>query len=193
MSVFHDSVENEIRALSALRDCIDENAWHRAAEMIRAASLTVTSACGASGYAARKFAHALSCIECPAKFISPSEAIHGGIGALRAGNVLVLVSKGGHTDELLPLARIARQKGAHIIAVTEEPTSPLGRGADIILRLPPIRENDPYDMMSTASFTATGAIFHALMMEIMERKNYGPEQYAKNHIGGAVGEKLRYK
>jgi len=193
MSIFKDSIQNEIRALSALAEGVDEAMWRRAAEMIRFSSLTVTSACGASGYAARKFAHALSCLECPAKFIAPSEAVHGGIGALRAGNVLVLVSKGGQTDELLPLARIARQKGAHIIAVTQEPTSPLARGADVILRLPAVPENDPYDMISTSSFTATTAIFHALMMEIMARKAYGPAEYAANHTGGAVGEKLRYR
>lgn len=190
MSAFLRSVLHERDALTALANVIDEQAWTHAVRLISSANLTVTSACGASGFAARKFAHSLCCIECPAKFVSPSDAIHGGIGVLRAGDVLVLVSKGGQTDELHPLARLCRQKGAHIIAVTQFPDSAIGRGADVVIRLPDVLEDDPYDMMPTASFTATTAIFHALMMEIMERRHYGKAEYARNHIGGAVGKRI---
>jgi len=190
MSVFTHSVINERNALTALAEMIDEAAWGRAVEKIMAAPLTVTSACGSSGFAARKFAHSLCCVECPAKFVSPSDAVHGGIGALTQGGVLVLVTKGGQTDELIPLARIARQKGAQIIVVTQKPDAPIARGADVVLRLPDVPENDPYDMMSTASFSATMAIFHAIMMEIMHHKNYGRAEFAENHPGGAVGKRI---
>ena len=190
MSVFTHSVENERNALTALLSILDEKAWSRAVDTILNSSLTVTSACGSSGFAARKFAHSLCCVECPAKFVPPSDAVHGGIGALRQGDTLVLVTKGGQTDELIPLARIARQKGAHILVVTQKPDAPLARGADVVLRLPDVPENDPYDMMSTASFTATMAIFHAIMMEIMERKKYGKAEFAENHPGGAVGKRI---
>lgn len=190
MSQFLHSVTNERDALTALADSIDEAAWSRATDLMMNASITVTSACGSSGFAARKFAHSLCCVECPAKFVAPSDAVHGGIGALRGGDVLLLVSKGGQTDELLPLARIARQKGAHIIVVTQKPDAALARGADVVLVLPDVHENDPYDIMSTASFSATMAIFHAIMMEIMARKSYGKAEFAENHPGGAVGKRI---
>ena len=74
--------------------------------------MTVTSACGSSGFSTKKFAHSLCCVECPAKFVSPAEAVHGGMGALKKGNLLILVSKGGKSEELIPLAAIAKEKGA---------------------------------------------------------------------------------
>ena len=66
----------------------------------------------------QKNAHSLGCVECPAKFVPPSEAVHGGMGTLTKGNVLVLVSKGGKTEELMPLCDIACKKETKIIVVT---------------------------------------------------------------------------
>ena len=185
------SVAAERRALDVLHEQMDENEFLKTLDFILKSNLTVLSACGSSGFAAKKFAHSLCCVECPAKFVPPSEAVHGGMGALKPDNLLILVSKGGKTDELIPLVSIAKSKGAKIALVTANRDSELAKSADAVLLLPDVPESDVYGVMSTASFAATIAIFDALMMGIMEEKNYALSDFALIHPGGAVGKKIR--
>lgn len=184
------SVEMEREALTKLCDSMDEAAFTKAIDLLKRSTLTVTSACGSSGFSAQKFAHALCCIECPAKFVSPAEAVHGGMGALKEGNLLVLVSKGGKSEELLPLASIAKAKGAHILTVTANPASVLANLADVVLLLPDHPESDRHGVMSTTSFATTMAIFNALMVGLMEEKDYPLSDFALIHPGGAVGKQI---
>ena len=184
------SVAAERRALDVLYEQMDEQEFSKTLEFILNSSLVVLSACGSSGFAAKKFAHSLCCVECPAKFVPPSEAVHGGMGALKKDNLLILVSKGGKTDELIPLVSIAKSKGAKIALVTANKDSELAREADAVLLLPDVPESDVYGVMSTASFAATIAIFDSLMMGIMEEKNYALSDFALIHPGGAVGKKI---
>ncbi len=184
------SVAAERRALDVLYGQMDENEFLKTLEYILKSNLVILSACGSSGFAAKEFAHSLCCVECPAKFVPPSEAVHGGMGALKKDNLLILVSKGGKTDELIPLVSIAKSKGAKIALVTANPESELAREADSVLLLPDVPESDVYGVMSTASFAATVAIFDALMMGIMEEKDYALSDFALIHPGGAVGKKI---
>ena len=184
------SVAAERRALDELYGQMDKQEFCKTLEFILNSSLVVLSACGSSGFAAKKFAHSLCCVECPAKFVPPSEAVHGGMGALKKDNLLILVSKGGKTDELIPLVSIAKSKGAKIALVTANRDSELAREADAVLLLPDVPESDVYGVMSTASFAATIAIFDALMMGIMEEKDYALSDFALIHPGGAVGKKI---
>ena len=184
------SVGAERRALDVLYETMDENEFLKALDFILKSDLTVLSACGSSGFAAKKFAHSLCCVECPAKFVPPSEAVHGGMGALKKGNLLILVSKGGKTDELIPLASIAKTKGAKIVLVTANKDSELSCAADAVLLLPDVPESDRYGVMSTSSFSATVAIFDSLMMGIMEEKDYALSDFAIINPGGAVGKKI---
>ena len=184
------SVAAERRALDVLHEQMDEQEFCKTLEFILKSSLVVLSACGSSGFAAKKFAHSLCCVECPAKFVPPSEAVHGGMGALKRDNLLILVSKGGKTDELIPLVSIAKAKGAKITLVTANRDSELAKSADAVLLLPDSPESDRYGVMSTASFAATIAIFDALMMGIMEEKDYALSDFALIHPGGAVGKKI---
>ena len=186
-----ESVAAERRALDALYGQMDESEFTKTLEYILKSNLIVLSACGSSGFAAKKFAHSLCCVECPAKFVPPSEAVHGGMGALKKDNLLILVSKGGKTDELIPLVSIAKSKGAKIALVTANGDSALAREADAVLLLPDVPESDRYGVMSTASFAATIAIFDALMMGIMEEKDYALSDFALIHPGGAVGKKIK--
>lgn len=190
MELMKNSLLAEKRALELLYQDFDEAAFAKALELLKSSELTVLSACGSSGFATKKFAHSLCCIECPAKFVPPSEAVHGGMGALKGGNVLLLVTKGGRTEELLPLADIAKKKGSHIILVTAHPERELGRMADVVLCLPDTPESDRFDMMSTASFVATIGIFDALMMGLMEEKDFTEADFALIHPGGAVGKRI---
>ena len=185
-----NSVLCEKYALEKLFSIMDKEQYEKAVEYLVSSKMTVTSACGSSGFTAKKFAHSLCCIECPAKFVPPSEAVHGGMGALKKGNTLILVSKGGKTDELIPLVSICKEKQANLIVITANPDSVLAKEADAVLCLPDVKESDRYNVMSTASFSATVAIFDALMIGLMEEKNYQLSEFALIHPGGAVGKKI---
>lgn len=184
------SVARERDALTMLCDMLDRDVFEKTVDLLMNSTLTVTTACGSSGFAAKKFAHSLCCVECPAKFIPPSDAVHGGMGALKKENVIVLVSKGGKTDELIPMAEIAKKKKAHVILVTAATDALLATYADVVIPLPVIEESDRYGVMSTASFAATVAIFDALMVALIEEKNYLLSDFALIHPGGAVGKKI---
>ena len=185
-----NSVMAEKTALELLYKNMDRENFCRALEYLLESDMTVLSACGSSGFATKKFAHSLCCVECPAKFVPPSEAVHGGMGALKKGNALILVSKGGKTEELLPLVDIAKAKCCPVIVVTAKAESLLAKSADALLLLPDTPESDRFGVMSTASFSATIAIFDALMMGIMEEKSYTLEEFGLIHPGGAVGKQI---
>jgi D-arabinose 5-phosphate isomerase GutQ len=159
-------------------------------DVLACAPRIACSGCGHSGIACAHFAHSLCCIERPARFLSPSEAVHGATGFLQKGDVLVLASRGGKTEELLPIGRIAKAKGATVIAVTEDLQSPLAAGADIVLAMRVTRECDKFNCQGTTSFVVLSAVFDALQTALIEEMDYQNEKFAVVHPGGAVGKRL---
>lgn len=180
----------EQKAVKDVLQKLDVLAFEKAVDALAHCDRIITCASGSSGIAAKKFAHTLCCIECPAQFLHPCEAMHGGLGAVQKGNVVVIVSRGGKTAELLPVLDVSRKKGAVIIGVTENLSSPIATGADIVLPMTVEKEADKYNMQATASYIATIALFDALICAVMEETEYHSEQFALIHPGGAVGERL---
>jgi D-arabinose 5-phosphate isomerase GutQ len=121
------------------------------------------------------------------------EAVHGGMGFLKAGDALLLISRGGKTAELIPMMEIARKKGAAIITVTENADSPLARGADALLLLRDIEESDPTGLMATSSFMAPVALLDALLSALIVETGFTSGKFGLIHPGGAVGERLNNK
>ena len=185
--------EIEYQCIKGMLDYFNEEAFSEAVELLKNAERIGTSGCGHSGIICQHFTHLLNCIEQPAKFISPAEAVHGGTGFLRAGDVIVLASRGGKTAELLPIMEICKKKGVKIITVTENLESPLALGADVVLKQYVNRETDKYNAQGTTSSTALCMIFHALQTALIEETDYQNEQFALIHPGGAVGERLNQK
>ena len=132
----------------------------------------------------------MCCIEQPAKFIPPSEAVHGGTGFLQEGDVCLLASRGGKTAELIPILDICRAKGVKVITVTENTESPLAKGADVVLKQHVNRETDKYNCQGTTSSTSLAVIFHILQTILIEETGFKNEQFAVIHPGGAVGQRL---
>lgn len=180
----------EQQCLGEMLDQFDEEAFSAAVAMLKDAPRIGASGCGHSGIASQHFAHLMCCIERPARFISPAEAVHGATGFLQQGDVMVLASRGGKTKELVPILEICKQKKVKVIAVTENLLSPLAIGADVVLKLHVNRETDRYNAQGTTSTTALCVIFHALQAALIEETDYRNEQFALIHPGGAVGERL---
>ncbi len=185
-----DAFAIEADAICKEASSIDFSVILNAAELLISASRIGASGCGHSGIACRHFAHLMCCIDHPARFLSPSEANHGAMGFLASGDVMLLNSRGGKTDELIPLAKICRQKGVSIITMTENAESPLAEMADIVIPLVITRETDRYNCQGTASFIVQCAVFDAIQTAIIELTGFENRDFAINHPGGAVGCRL---
>ena len=169
---------------------ISEIEFVKAVEALKNAPRIAASGCGHSGICCQHFAHLMCCIERPARFISPSEAIHGATGFLQEGDVMLLASRGGKTAELLPILSICKRKRVTVIAVTENLESPLAKDADIVLRMLVTKEVDPFNEQGTTSFTVLSVLFDALQAALIESTGFQSAQFALIHPGGAVGERL---
>lgn len=180
----------EAESLAETAKVLDPNAFGRAVEALANAPRIAAAGCGHTGIACRHFAHLMCCIERPARFLSPAEAVHGGMGFLQSGDVMLLASRGGKTDELMPIADICRQKGITVIGVTEALSSPLAERSDIVLAIRVTRECDPYNCQGTTSFAVTCAVFDALQTAVLEYTGFRNEDFAVIHPHGAVGKRL---
>lgn len=180
----------ESEALLHALDAIPEESFMKAVDVLSKAERIAASGCGHSGIACQHFAHLMCCIELPARFISPAEAVHGATGYLKKGDVMLLASRGGKTKELIPILDICKKKGVIVIAATENLTSPLAEGADIVLPTSITRETDRWNSQGTTSFIVLNTLFDALQSALIEKTGYQNEQFALIHPGGAVGERL---
>ena len=182
------SIEKE--CIEKMEDYFDEEAYSKAVDVLKNAERIGATGCGHSGIICQHFAHLMCCIDQPARFISPAEAVHGGTGFLQKGDVCVFASRGGKTKELLPILDICKAKGVNVITITENLESPLALGADVVLKQYVNRETDKYNCQGTTSSTALAVIFHVLQTALIEETDFKNEQFALVHPGGAVGERL---
>lgn len=185
-----ESLKIEAAAISDIIGYLDVDRFYEAVKVLSSCPKIITCASGSSGIAAKKFSHSLCCIERNAQFLSPAEAVHGGLGCIKKGDAVVMVSRGGKTVELLPIIDVCNKKGAILIGITENLHSPLAEKSQIVIPMKIERESDPLNIMATSSFVVTIAIFDALLSSIMEETGYKIEQFALIHPGGAVGNKL---
>ncbi|MBO5274322.1 MAG: SIS domain-containing protein [Clostridia bacterium] len=183
----------EKECIEEMLDYFDDKAFASAVELLKNAPRIGASGCGHSGIICQHFCHLMCCIERPARFISPAEAVHGATGYLQEGDVCLFASRGGKTAELLPIVDICKRKNVKIITVTENLESPLAKAADVVLKQHVNRETDKYNAQGTTSTTALCMIFHALQAALIEETDYQNEQFALIHPGGAVGERLNKK
>lgn len=185
-----EALQIEADALGALAAHAPIGRVVEAAEALLAAPRIVTVGSGSSGYAAAKFAHSLCCVDNPAKFMPPADAIHGGLGAVQAGDAVVMVTRGGGTSELLPIMRVVRERRALLIGVTENMDSELARLSDILIPLYITKESDPLGTMATTSNTVIGALFDAVLAAMIALSGFTEAEFGIIHPGGAVGARI---
>lgn len=160
-------------------------------EMKKDGKKAILAGCGTAGMAAKRIAHTMCVVEIPAFFLSPADSIHGGMGAMQAGDVLILISKSGNTKEILNYIPAAKKKGLTVIGVTQNETSVLGKSADITLKIAVEKEPDCWGIISSASTLAFVSAFDAIAFLVMEMTNYTKEEFYLIHTGGGVGDILR--
>lgn len=193
MQAVRQAYDIEEQCIREMKDFIDDEAYGKAVELLANAQRIGTAGCGHSGIICQHFAHLLCCIERPARFISPAEAVHGATGFLQKDDVMVFASRGGKTKELLPIVDICKAKGVKIISITENLESPLALAADVVLKQHVNRETDRENTQGTTSTTALCMILHALQAALIVETDFKAAQFALIHPGGAVGERLNQK
>ena len=188
-----DAFRIEAESLAETAKVLDRDEMRKAVEALAKAERIAAAGCGHSGIACRHFAHLMCCVERPARFLSPAEAVHGGLGCMKKGDVMVLASRGGKTDELMTIIDVCKTKGVTLIGVTENLQSPLATESDIVLAMKVTKECDKYNCQGTTSFAVTSAIFDALQTALVEYTGYQKMDFALIHPGGAVGKRLNNK
>jgi arabinose-5-phosphate isomerase len=183
-------LETEAAAILALIDRLDER-FDRAVLLLRECKgRVILTGMGKSGIICRKIAATLASTGTAAFFLHPAEAIHGDLGVIQSDDVVVAVSKGGETAELLRLLETIRRLGAKLIAITGEPKSSLAQAADVALDCSVAEEACPMNLAPTASTTAALAIGDALALTLMVEKGFRQEDFANLHPGGKLGKRL---
>jgi arabinose-5-phosphate isomerase len=184
----------ETDALTATLAKLDEQALSAACELLLACKgRIVVSGMGKSGHIARKIASTLTSTGTPSLFLHPAEAAHGDIGLLQSGDILIILSKSGESDELYPLLHGASERLVPIIAITSNLNSELAKAATnngALLQVTVNEEACPHDLAPTASTTAQLVIGDALAIALLEARKFTSDDFARLHPGGALGRKL---
>ena len=186
--------DNEARAVAALKDTVDWDVFAQVVELIASTpGRIIVTGCGTSGAAARKVAQVFNCVDRSAAYLNPADAPHGDYGFIRPGDVVILITKSGRTREMDDLIPVAKLRGASVVAVTENPDSPVAKGSDYRLILSTGPEACPYQCLSTTSVTAVFALFDAISIAVMLVNGIDENYFRMVHPGGGVGARLREK
>jgi len=184
-------IEQESSAVAAVAAQLDQNFAEAANRLLACRGHVLVAGVGTSHAVAARLAHLLSCCGTPALFIHPGDGQHGLAGAVTGDDVLLVISKGGETAEVNHLARVARKRGAAVIALTERPDSTLGALSDVILCVRAPQEVDPYGMIATGSSLVNAAFGDALCVVLLRLRHYSLEDFGETHPGGGVGLRLK--
>lgn len=191
LSEVRRSIAIEAESVRRLAEEMDEEAVLKTVKALAdCKGKVIVSGCGTSAAAAKKIAHSLNCVEIPALFLTPSDAVHGGLGVLQEDDILVLISKGGNTQELVNLIPACKTKKAMLIGVSENPESKIALNSDIYLKVKVEKEPCRFNMLATASTLAVISMFDSICIALMQYTGYTREQFAVIHPGGAVGDRL---
>jgi arabinose-5-phosphate isomerase len=180
----------ESEAISRLVDFLTED-FVKAVEIIyQSSGRLVVTGIGKSAIIAQKMVATLNSTGTPSLFLHASEAIHGDLGMVQPGDVVICISKSGNSPEIKVLVPLLKRFGNKLIAITGNTTSFLGKEADFVLNTYVENEACPNNLAPTNSTTAQLVMGDALAVCLMEMRQFTAEDFAKYHPGGALGKKL---
>ncbi|CAN5719686.1 KpsF/GutQ family sugar-phosphate isomerase [soil metagenome] len=183
----------EAAAITALENRLDDAFVAAVRVILSSAGRVIVSGIGKSGIIGRKIAATLTSTGTPATFLHPVEALHGDLGIVGPGDIAILLSKSGESDEMRGLVEFFARSGVTRIAITGRGDSSLGRLSDIVLDCGVGEEACPHDLAPTTSTTATLAMGDALAVALLQQRGFGRDDFARLHPGGALGRRLLLK
>ena len=188
---FFETLRSEAQAIACVAERVAAERVMRAVNLLAGCEgKVVFIGVGKSGFVARKIAATMTSTGTVAVFLHPSDALHGDIGVIRAGDVVVVLSNSGETEEIVNMLPYLKQRRVPLIAVVGAPHSTLAHGADVVLDASVNREACPYNLAPTASTTVALAVGDALAMTLMGVKGVTPQDFALNHPAGRLGKRL---
>jgi arabinose-5-phosphate isomerase len=183
-------IEIESQALADLAGRLDESFDRALQLLVRCEGRVVVTGMGKSGIVSQKIAATMSSTGRPAYFMHPAEALHGDLGMIVSGDVLLAISNSGETGEIVRLLELVRRLGAKIIGMSGNPDSTLARFADVYLDVGVNKEACSLDLLPTASTSAAMAMGDALAVACYETRGFSSTDFARYHPGGRLGRKL---
>jgi len=183
-------IETEAKAIKAVAEIVN-GSFARAAEMIyNCSGSVIVSGIGKAGIIGQKISATLASTGTPSHFLHPAEAVHGDLGRLRKGDVVIVLSYGGETDEIIRLINLVKQLDIKLIAITGDGDSTLSKHSDVVLCMGKMAEACPLGVAPSVSTTCMLAVGDAIAFTVMKARNFGVEDYVRFHPGGSLGTKL---
>ncbi len=183
-------LEQEINALEGLRPRIGVGFAQAVELVLETKGTVVLTGMGKAGLIAGKVSATLASTGTPSIFLHPAEAVHGDLGRVGQGDLVLAFSKSGETEELLRFLPVVKASGVSILAITETKDSTLGQLADLVLEMGPINEAGEHGLAPSASTVAMLALGDALALVVQQGRNFGPEEFARFHPAGSLGRRL---
>jgi arabinose-5-phosphate isomerase len=183
-------LKTEAEAILALIDRID-GGFSKAVEIVIACKgRVVVTGMGKSGLIGKKIASTLASTGTPALFLHPAEGIHGDLGMVTKGDVVIAISNSGETEEIVKLLPVFKRLAVPVIAMTGNLGSSLAKAAEVTIDVGVTEEACPMGLVPTASTTATLAMGDALAITLLDRRGFKEEDFACFHPGGSLGKRL---
>jgi len=186
-------IKKEARAVGGLADRLGSGFCSAVKTLAASRGKAVLIGVGKSGLIARKISATLSSTGTQSAYLHPVESLHGDLGMISEGDTIIALSYSGETEETGKLAAILSRQGLKIIAITNNPSSRLARGADITLDLGVKTEACPMNIVPTSSTTAMLALGDALAVALMRLKGFTSDKFARLHPGGNLGKLLNLR
>jgi arabinose-5-phosphate isomerase len=183
-------IEAEASAVRVMSAAINESFERAVRLVLECPGSVLTSGVGKAGHVARKLSATLASTGTPSHFLSISDAAHGDLGSIRKGDIVLILSASGESDEILRLLSLLKKLDHPVIAMTASRTSGLGRGAEVVLAIGKIEEACPLGLAPSASTTAMMALGDALALTVMKLRRFSAEDFALFHPAGQLGRKL---
>lgn len=183
-------LEAEARAIQQVTTRLDGRFEEAVAWLQACTGAVVVTAIGKPGFVAQKLSATLASTGVRSFYLHPAEAVHGDLGRVARGDVVLALSNSGASEELVRLLPSFRALGAKVVALTGDPRSALGRGADLVLDMGPVEEACPMGLVPTASSAALHALSDALAMALTRARRFTQDDYAQFHPGGKLGRRV---
>jgi len=180
----------EADAITALIGRLDGNFTGAVEAILACKGRVVVTGMGKSGHVGNKIAATLASTGTPALFLHPAEGIHGDLGMVTKGDVVIAISNSGETEEIVKLLPVFKRLGVKVIAMTGGKGSTLAKAADVTIDVGVEEEACPMGLVPTASTTATLAMGDALAITLLDRRGFKEEDFACFHPGGSLGKRL---
>ncbi len=184
------TILSESESIAKLTDFLDDNFVNAVEIIYKSKGRLVVTGIGKSAIIAQKIVATLNSTGTPSLFLHASEAIHGDLGMVQPGDVVICISKSGNSPEIKVLVPLLKRFANKLIAITGNTTSFLGKEADFVLNTYVETEACPINLAPTNSTTAQLVMGDAIAVCLMKMKNFTAEDFAKYHPGGALGKKL---